>query len=205
MVREQKLREIEQLLARVRQLESELADSYQTDKWPPPYYTTHHILAGCVFGVFGAAVSLIFNIVGALLLGKHPLELIRVYLTFPLGEQAFNGPQNDVALAIGCCLYLATGMLLGIPIHLVLSKYCSNESFASRFAVTTALSLGLWVFNFYGVLSWLQPALFGGNWIVEKIPWWVAALTHLVFGWTILLCQPLGAYSRYQLPASEAA
>jgi hypothetical protein len=41
--------------------------------------------------------------------------------------------------------------------------------------------------NFYLVLSWLQPLLLGGDWIVVMIPWWVGALTHLAFVWTIFL------------------
>lgn len=203
MSRDQKLREIERLLSQVRELQTELAKEQATDAWPPPYYATHHILAGCVFGVFGAAVSLLFNVIGSLMLNQNALQIIRVYLTFPLGSEALTA-SNDMTLAIGCCLYLATGMLLGIPIHLVLTRYCAGESFFTRFAVATILSLGLWVINFYGILSWLQPALFGGNWIVSQIPWWVAALTHLVFGWTVLLAQPLGTFTQYR-PLSEAA
>jgi hypothetical protein len=203
MIREQKLREIEHLLLRVRQLESELAAEQMPQAWTPAYYTTHHILVGCVFGVFGAAVSLLLNVIGSLLMHQEPLKLIKVYLTFPLGAEALTAP-NDVTVAIGCCLYLATGMLLGIPIQLILSKFFGNASFGTRFAVTTVISLILWVVNFYGILAWLQPALFGGNWIVRDIPWWVAALTHLVFGWTILLAQPLGVFTQYR-PLSEAA
>jgi hypothetical protein len=45
---------------------------------------------------------------------------------------------------------------------------------------------------FYGILSWLQPMLFDGRWIVDntRLPWWVAAATHVVFGWTIALLYP---------------
>jgi hypothetical protein len=52
----------------------------------------------------------------------------------------------------------------------------------------------LWVINFYGLIIWLQPILIGGNWILDNIPWWVAAATHLVFGWTMLAVQPLGRF-----------
>jgi len=51
----------------------------------------------------------------------------------------------------------------------------------------TFLALCLWAINFYAVLCWLQPLLFGGRWIIDLIPWWVAAATHVVFGWTIAL------------------
>ena len=53
--------------------------------------------------------------------------------------------------------------------------------------------------NYYLILSWLQPWLFGGNWIVNLVPWWVATLTHLVFGWTMALAYPLGMYEPYRV------
>ena len=202
MTREEKLREIGRLLKRVHQLENEIAHDVPHDNWPPPYYTTYQVMSGCVFGMFGAAVSLIVNVIGSLMFQQHPLQLIRVYLTFPLGETAMT-TQSDVALAIGCCLYLATGMILGVPFQLMLSRWFGHDKPRTRFLAVTALSLGLWLFNYYVVLSWLQPLLFGGNWIVASVPWWVAALTHLVFGWTILLAQPLSVFRQYR-PLSEA-
>jgi len=72
-----------------------------------------------------------------------------------------------------------------------------RASFGARFAVVSALALAIWVVNFYGILSWLQPLLLGGSWILTSIPWWVGALTHLVFGWTMLLVQPLGTFVPY--------
>jgi hypothetical protein len=63
-----------------------------------------------------------------------------------------------------------------------------------RLGAATALGLGLWAFNFYGVLSWLQPMIVRDRYILEFIPWWVGAATHLVFAWTILLTQPLGRH-----------
>ena len=62
--------------------------------------------------------------IGAPIAGKNPLELIRVYLTFPLGESALRLTEqpgghyvlgDGMILAFGCCLYLFTGMLLGVP------------------------------------------------------------------------------------------
>lgn len=203
MTRDAKLREIESLLSRVRQLETELAADLAGGTYPPKYYFTYQVLIGCIFGVFGAAVSLLFNVIGSLIIHQHPLQLIRVYLTFPLGEQALLVTDDHVTLAIGCCLYLATGMLLGVPMQLVISRYFSRDRFSTRLWAVIGLSLGLWLINFYGILSWLQPLLFGGNWIVEKIPWWVAAATHVVFGVTVLLAQPLGTITPYRR-SSEA-
>ena len=69
--------------------------------------------------------------------------------------------------------------------------------------MATVVSLAIWAFNFYGILSWLQPLLIGGdpgNWITNPkyLPWWVAAATHLVFGWTIALLYPWGEYTPYR-------
>lgn len=195
MDHDQKIAELRHLRAKVASLEVELAEeSAQQLGWPPEnYYTVYHILAGMVLGLIGAASSLIFNIVGSAMVGNHPLQLIRIYLTFPLGEKALE-QDSGFALAAGCCLYLATGMIGGIPFHLVLSRYFAKSATSTRFAVTTVLSLGVWVFNYYGVLAWLQPALIGGNWIVEQIPILIAILTHLVFGWTLLLVDQWGQF-----------
>jgi hypothetical protein len=193
-----KKQELEQLRSQVQRLEAELARESAPGAWPPrSYYVIYHVLAGFVLGIFGAATSLLFNIVGSLLAGLHPLHLIQVYLTFPLGEEALR-IDDGLTLAVGCCLYLGTGMVLGVPFHLVLSGWLPNASFQVRTAVVSVLALGLWLFNYYVVLAWLQPVLFGGNWIVEEIPWWVAALTHLVFGWTMILVQPLGTFVPYR-------
>ena len=54
------------------------------------YYSAYYATAGFLLGSFGAMASLLFNVVGAPLAGKSPLELIRVYLTFPLGEKALQ-------------------------------------------------------------------------------------------------------------------
>lgn len=193
-----KRQRLEELRAEVRRLESELAVPTPTE-WPPKeYYTAYHVLAGFVLGMFGATTSLLFNVVGSVLVGQHPLQLIRVYLTFPLGESALK-IESGLTLAIGCCLYLLTGMLLGIPFQLVLSRMPSNLT--TRFVVATALGLLIWIVNFYALLSWLQPLLIGGDWILAEIPWWVGALTHLVFAWTMLLVEPLGRFVPYEQPA----
>src|SRR5208283_3721416 len=175
MDREAKLRELEQLRSNVKKLEAELAQ--ESGHWPPPKrsYTAYQVLAGFVLGMVGAAGSLLFNVVGSLIVGQHPLQLIRVYLTFPLGEPALH-IQTGLTLAIGCCLYLATGMLLGIPFQVVLSRWFGSSSFAQRWLVVTGLSVAIWLINFYVILSWMEPLLFHGRWIVNEIPWWVAAL-----------------------------
>ncbi len=59
--------------------------------WEPKgFYGTYHATAGFMLGFFGAVISLIVNVIGAPIAGKHPLELIRIYLTFPLGEKVLG-------------------------------------------------------------------------------------------------------------------
>lgn len=135
--------ELQRLKAQVAAMEAELAASAPGGEWPPrSYYTTYHILGGMVLGLVGAAASLLFNIIGAAMVGRHPLELIRVYLTFPLGEKAME-VQSGFVLAAGCCLYLGTGMIGGIPFHLILSRFFGEASMLRRFIVTTILAIGV--------------------------------------------------------------
>jgi hypothetical protein len=196
----EKQRELESLYRRVERLEAEL--THAPRDWPPQeFYFAYHVVAGFVLGMFGAATSLVFNIVGSLIVGQHPLRLIQVYLTFPMGAEALQ-VDHGLTLATGCCLYLGTGMLLGIPFHLVLSRWFPAATLLRRLGVVSVLAVAVWLINYYGILSWLQPLLFGGNWIVELVPWPVAALTHLVFGWTMALVQPLGEFRPF-VPNTE--
>lgn len=196
--------ELAELQQRVKQLESQIArESHPTPFRPDSYYTAYFATTGFMLGIFGAMASLLFNVVGATLTpGREPLEIIRSYLTFPLGDQAFALPesQDGLMLAIGCCLYLATGMVLGIPVYLALTRWGEGKSLAVKFAIATVVSLAIWIINFYGILSWLQPAVTNTspeNLIVNRVPPWVAAATHLVFGWTMVLVYPLGRYVPY--------
>lgn len=201
------------LRAQVAQLEAEIraAESPATapGQWPPQgFYGAYYANSGFMLGGIAAIASLVLNIVGAPLAGKDPLELIRVYLTFPLGARALElGPQHgSLILLLGCCLYIATGVVLGVPFFVALAKF-AGEGLKKRMIMATVLSLLLWVINFYGILSWLQPALFEGNWITDPaiLPPWVAAGTHLVFGWALALLYPLGRFVPYQArtPASS--
>jgi hypothetical protein len=208
MDRESKLRHLADLVEQVHELKADLAKEETPTHWRPEgYYTAYYATTGFLLGMFGAATSLIANIVGSLIWSsiqgypQNPLRLIQVYLTFPLGEAALK-IDTGITLAIGCCLYLGTGMLYGMIFQLLLTRITPNATTGQRFLVVTGLSLAVWLVNFYGILSWLQPLLFGGRWIVDEVPWWVAALTHLVFGWTMVVVYPLGLYTPFQ-PQTE--
>jgi hypothetical protein len=208
MDRESKLRHLADLVEQVHELKAELAKEPIPTHWQPTgYYTAYYATTGFLLGMFGAATSLLANIIGSLFWSgmrgepQNPLRLIQVYLTFPLGEAALK-IDAPLTLAIGCCLYIGTGMLYGMIFQLVLTRFTPNATFAKRLLVVTVLSLAVWLVNFYGILYWLQPLLFGGRWIVDEVPWWVAALTHLVFGWTMVVVYPWGLYVPYQ-PQTE--
>lgn len=196
--------ELTELKKRVADLESQIArETVHPPFQPTSYYTAYYATTGFLLGSIGAMSSLLFNVVGSVLTGKQPLELIQTYLTFPLGDQAFNLPpeQNGLMLAIGCCLYLGTGMVLGIPVYLALTRFGADKSLGGKLVIATIVALLIWVINFYGILSWFQADVIEmspENLIVNRVPWWVAAATHLVFGWTMALVYPLGDYIPYQ-------
>ena len=203
-VRKLKQQELDRLRARVLELEQELhvppAQGYEARGW----YGMYHATTGAFLGMFGAITSLLFNVVGSALIDQHPLRIIQVYLTFPLGEKALD-MSGGIALVTGCCLYIATGMLLGVPMQMAIARFAPRGGLGARLAVASVVGLVIWVVNFYFLLSWIQPWLIGGNWITDPnfLPPWVAIMTHLVFAWTMALIYPLGAYRPYRLQTEQ--
>lgn len=210
---EQKQQHLASLRTQVASLEADLAANDVPGPWTPEkFYSGYYITVGFFLGGFAAMVSLLFNVIGSAVAGKYPLEIIRVYLTFPLGEKALPlGSQTGKApfvindgmiLALGCCLYIGTGMVLGSLFHWVITRFAENKPMSTKMIWGTALGAIVWFVNYYLILSWLQPALFGGNWITDNglLPWWVALATHVVFGWSMALMQPFGAYVPYKRP-----
>jgi hypothetical protein len=186
---------VDEHLAAINKLEAQ--DSDQGTSWPPEgFYLLWHVVIGAMLGTLGAMVSLLANILGAPLLGHRPLELIKVYLTFPMGGRALELDEG-VVLFVGCVLYLLTGAIYGVFFHLVIRLFFTEASAKKRFLVATGLALGLWILNFYLILSWLQPLLLGDNWIVRLIPPWVGALTHLTFFWSMFVGETWGRFEPY--------
>ncbi len=186
--------QITEHLDAIRELEAQAAAEQEPQSWPPDrFYLLWHIVIGLLLGAFGSLVSLAVNVLGAPLFGRHPLELIRVYLTFPMGAEALI-VEEGVVLFVGCMLYLVTGALYGILFHLVMTLYFADASKGKRFLVASAIGLALWVINFYLIISWLQPILLDDNWIIRLIPWWVGAGTHLAFAWTVLIGELWGRF-----------
>ena len=197
-----KQQELAELRDRVAQLEKEIGGP--PERWQPTeFYTAYYAMAGGVLGMFGALTSLLYNVVGSTLVGQHPLRLIQIYLTFPLGEAALE-LDSGMTLALGCCLYIATGMALGVVFHTLLVRSTGQAGLGQRLLMASVLASAMWLVHFYLILSWLQPVLFGGAWIVEQIPWWIGLVTHLIYGWTLALVYPLGQYEPYRRQTEQA-
>src|SRR3989304_5000804 len=110
---EEKRRELAELEARTHELAAELANEEPVVPFQPKgYYLAYYATTGFMLGIFGAMSSLIFNVVGSTFFDKHPLELIRVYLTFPLGDKALE-MDSGLAIAVGASLLLGRGVLPG--------------------------------------------------------------------------------------------
>lgn len=188
---------LEELKRQVAELEADLEPARPTtwSRSETGFYSTYAAWSGAILGMFAAIASLLVNVIGSLVVGQNPLRLIQVYLTFPLGEKALGeNIDTGIVMAIGCCLYILTGMVLAIPIHMLMVKFVPKGTLMQRLAFATVVGLLLWAVNFYLILSWLQPLLFGGNWITdpEYLPPWIGALTHLVFAWTLAVLYPWG-------------
>ncbi|MCY2964993.1 MAG: hypothetical protein NT069_15380 [Planctomycetota bacterium] len=187
--------EFEQLKARVAQLEAEL-QTHPSPWQPQGEYPAYEAVSGFVLGIAGASVALLVNVIAAPMAGKDPLQLIRVYLTFPLGEKALS-----LGTADGGTHAISEGAIF----QPVLRKF-ADRSFFGRVLLASVLSLVVWVVGFYGILSWLQPATCGGNWITDNsvLPWWVAAVKHLIFGLTMAILYPLGRFRQSAAGATKA-
>ena len=134
-----KQRELDELEQRAARLKGELGAEEAAQPFQPHgYYTAYFATTGFMLGIFGAMSSLLLNIVGSSLVDKNPLQLIQVYLTFPLGDKALE-LSSGLALAVGCCLYLGTGMLLGIPVYLALTRWTAGASLAKRLIVASVV------------------------------------------------------------------
>ena len=165
--------ELEAARAQVERLESEIATTRPGPGWRATgYYTAYYATAGFMLGIFGAMASLLFNVIGAPIAGKNPLELIRVYLTFPLGEQALEltagpgrlrrGRRRDPGHSAAACTW-RPACCWGFPVYLALTRFAAKGGLIMRLIVASVVSLAIWAFNFYGILSWLQPLLIGGD------------------------------------------
>ena len=139
---------------------------------------------GSVAGFLGAIASLIGNIAGAFVLGVEPLRLLRIYATILEGHRALDISRDDFFIA-AFTLHNVTGILFGAIFALGARKFCAG---LQRYVLAGAgYGIAIWLVNFYGILSWLQPLLHGSAFILTEIPIAVAVLTHVSYGLTVAL------------------
>jgi hypothetical protein len=132
--------------------------------------------AGLLLGFVAAAGSLIIEVIVALLMGDHPLQMVRDALSWILGARAL-ALQTGPALAVGTCLFLLVGAAAGLPLHQVLCRLFIAAPGIWRFLVATAVALVLWMASLL---------------ILPGTPFWLSGFTVLVYVYLILLLENWG-------------
>jgi len=150
-------------------------------KWTTLYFAT----VGAFAGYLGSVVILGAEIACARLMGFAPFMVLRYYATLRDGPNALLMTSRSFLLS-AILMHLALGSALGAFFVLIVSRG-EIQRFAHYIAAGITFGLCVWLINFYLLLSWLQPLINGKAYILENIPWWVAAVTHALYGLTIAL------------------
>jgi hypothetical protein len=165
--------------------------------WPPTgFYLTFYVVAGMLLGILGSLTSFAFNVLGSLLVDQDPLYFLRVYGTVFLGEKALHTTDLNFFMLVAV-VHFSVGAVAGAVFHVLVNRF-PPKRVLTVIALGGAYGLAMWVVNFYFVLVWLQPRLVGTAWVLQLMPTWVAALTHLIYGLTLGVLQPLGRFVPYQ-------
>ena len=162
------------------------------DSWPE-FYFVYYCVAGLMIGVIGALTSFFFNVIGSMMVHQDPMQLIRVFGTFFVGEEALI-TQDLNFLMLVLMSHFSVGSVGGAVYHVVINKHFVDRSYEWKLMMGVAWGLAIWIGSFYLVISWVQPMMVGKAYILEMIPFWVAALTHIVYGLTIRLLEPIGRF-----------
>ncbi len=199
--REDILRQIEAHRAAIASLEARLGGRPEV-AWPPHgFYLTFYVVAGTIIGILGSLASFVFNVVGSLLVDQDPLRFLRVYGTFFLGPRALTTDDLNFFMLVAV-VHFSVGAAAGAVFHVLVNRFIPDRSIL-QIVLGGLYGLLMWVVNFYGVITWLQPQLVGQAYVLALMPFWVAALTHVVYGLTLGLLQPLGRFVAYR-PAVAA-
>lgn len=194
------LGEIERHRAAIAALEADL-EPPSARGWPPVgFYLTFYIVAGVTIGILGSLTSFIFNVLGSLLVRQDPLLFLRVYGTVFLGKAALTTDDLNFFMLVAV-VHFSVGASAGAVFQVLVSRYVP-ERWGLQVVLGGLYGLLMWVVNFYVVIAWLQPRLFGEAYVLELMPVWVAVLTHLIYGLTLGVLQPLGRFVPYR-PATE--
>ena len=150
------------------------------EEWSLVYLGT----VGALAGFLGSVTSLVANVLGAWALGIERLMLLRVYATILEGPEALR-LENTAFVAEVLLIHIIVGAMFGIVFVALTYHLPQIRQLGHYAAAGLGFGLLLWIGNFYLILSWLQPLISGDAYIVENIPWWVAALTHICYGLTL--------------------
>jgi len=187
----------------IRDLEAELRAAPVVPDWPPPgFYLTYYVVAGLLLGILGSLTSFAFNLVGSLVMNQDPLAFLRVYGTVFLGARALVTEELDFFMLVAV-VHFSIGAAGGAVFHVAVNRWVPDRP-ALQIALGAAYGLLIWVVNFYGILVWLQPRLVGQAYVLELMPVWVAAVTHVIYGVTLGVLQPLGRFVPYRAQVVEA-
>ncbi len=194
--REELLGEIERHRTAIATLEAQLTQPVSAS-WPPVgFYLTFYIVAGVTIGILGSVTSFIFHVIGSLLVNQDPLLFLRVYGTVFLGKAALTTDDLNFFMLVAV-VHFSVGASAGAVFQVLISRFVPDR-WPLQIALGGLYGLAMWVVNFFLVISWLQPRLVGEPFVLELMPGWVAALTHLIYGLTLGLLQPLGRFVPYR-------
>ena len=196
MTREEALREIERHRAAILEIESQLSAPAAAGWQPVGFYLTFYIVAGTTIGILGSVTSFIFHVLGSLLVRQTPLLFLRVYGTMFLGPRALTTEDLNVFMLVAV-VHFSVGASAGAVFQVFISRFVPDRP-VLQVVLGGVYGLLMWVVNFYVVIAWLQPRLFGEALVLKLMPWWIAALTHLIYGLTLGILQPLARFVPYR-------
>ena len=196
--RDQILAQIEEHRAALATLENRLRTAESSAApWPPPgFYLTFYVVAGLLLGILGSLTSFLFNVFGSLVVNQDPLHILRVYGTVFLGAKALTTDDLNFFMLVAV-VHFSLGAVAGAVFHVLVNRFVPDRP-AFQIVLGGLYGLLIWVVNFYCILIWLQPRLVGEPYVLELMPAWIAALTHLVYGLTLGVLQPLGRFVPYR-------
>lgn len=194
--REDILQEIARHRSAITTLEAQL-QAPVVASWPPVgFYLTFYVVAGIILGILGSVTSFAFHVVGSLLVNQDPLLFLRVYGTFFLGASALTTDDLNFFMLVAV-VHFSVGASAGAVFQVFIGRYGPTR-WSAQILLGALYGLVMWVVNFFFVISWLQPLLVGKAYVLELMPMWVAALTHVIYGLTLGVLQPIGRFVPYQ-------
>jgi len=199
--RDEILRDIARHRAAIAALEAQLDDAPAAG-WPPAgFYLTFYVVSGTIIGIIGSLTSFLCNVVGSLVVNQDPLRFLRVYGIVFLGARALTTDDLNFFMLVAV-VHFSVGAAAGVVFHVLVNRFVPNRA-GLQIALGAAYGLLMWVVNFHLVLAWLQPQLTGEAFVLSLMPTWVAVGTHVVYGLTLGILQPIGRFVAYR-PAAVA-